>query len=256
MTDVDVAIAAAQAGAQVLRARYGGPLSRFAKSARDFATEADLESEQAVKRVIADACPGDAFLGEEGGLTGAVDAARTWLVDPLCGTLNFAARTPLACVNVALKQAHGLTAAAVADPFTGEIFWTDADVALRRAASDAALAPSSVTRLVDVDFDVRPEWSAALVSTPEFADQFGPRVASTSLALAWVATGQRAAYVFVGDTRDSVHFAAGIALCRAAGCIVTDLAGAEVSSSADGLVAAADQLTHSALLSAIAGVGR
>jgi hypothetical protein len=43
--------------------------------------------------------------------------------------------------------------------------------------------------------------------------------------LAWVAAGRRAAYVTEGDLRDSVHFAAGIALCQAAGCIVAGLHG-------------------------------
>lgn len=61
-----------------------------------------------------------------------------------------------------------------------------------------------------------------MLTSPAFTRQFGPRVLSTTLALAWVAAGRRAAYVAEGDLRDSVHFAAGIALCQAAGCIVTD----------------------------------
>jgi len=59
----------------------------------------------------------------------------------------------------------------------------------------------------------------------EFAARFGSRVLSTSLALAWVAAGRRAGYVTDGDLRDSVHFAAGIAICTAAGVVVTGLAG-------------------------------
>jgi myo-inositol-1(or 4)-monophosphatase len=256
VTDVEIAIAAARAGAEALQRWYGGELTRFAKSATDFATEADLDAENAVREVILSAFPDDAFLGEEGGLAGSADARRTWLVDPLCGTLNFAARTPLACVNVALKENGAITAAAVADPFTGEVYWTDGQPAFVRRAGDVPLAPTSVTRLVDIDFDGRVDWPMALVSSPEFVGRFGPRVSSTSLALAWVATGQRAAYVHAGDTRDSVHFAAGIALCRAAGCVVTDLSGAPVWSSGDGLLAAADGETHAALLAAIGLVVR
>src|SRR5581483_4733085 len=102
MTDGELAIAAAEAGAAVVRARYGGPLERYAKGGTDFATVADLEAEQAILDVIRAARPDDAFLGEEGGLSG--EGERTWLVDPLCGTLNFAARTPLVAVNVALRS--------------------------------------------------------------------------------------------------------------------------------------------------------
>jgi myo-inositol-1(or 4)-monophosphatase len=255
-SDAEVAITAASAGADALRRRYGGELTRFAKSATDFATEADLEAEKAVREVVVGAFPDDAFVGEETGQTGVADAARTWLVDPLCGTLNFAARTPLACVNVALRDDALVTAAAVADPFTGEVFWTDRRSAFARRADDAAISPTPVTRLVDVDFDGRPDWAAALVASPEFVDRFGIRVSSTSLALAWVATGQRAAYVHAGDVRDSVHFAAGIALCRAAGCVVTDLDGADVASSGNGLVAAADAETHATLLAAVHSIDR
>jgi len=211
-TDAELAITAAAAGAEALRRRYGADLTRFAKSATDFATEADLDAEKAVREVIGAARPDDAFVGEEGGLTGDAAAFRTWLVDPLCGTLNFAAGTPLACVNVALRDRGRVTAAAVADPFTDEILWTDGESAAARSAGDVGLTPTSITRLVDVDFDGRPQWAAALVSEPAFVARFGTRVSSTTLALAWVASGKRAAYVHAGDTRDSVHFTAGIAL--------------------------------------------
>lgn len=251
-SDAEVAISAALAGAEVLRRQYGGPLTHFDKSDRDFATEADLAAERAIHDVIAEAFPGDAFLGEEGGLQGAADAARTWLVDPLCGTLNFAARTPLVAVNVALREGGQVTAAAVADPFADEVCWTDCDAAWARTTSDTPLAPDAGSGLVDVDFDGRPVWAATVVSTPDFADRFGLRVSSASLALAWVASGRRAAYLHAGDVRDSVHFAAGIALCRAAGCVVTDLAGEPVESTGNGLVAAADEATHATLLGSVA----
>jgi myo-inositol-1(or 4)-monophosphatase len=62
-----------------------------------------------------------------------------------------------------------------------------------------------------------------------------------------VAAGRRSAYLTEGDVSDSVHFAAGIVLCRAAGCVVTDLRGGPVDSG-DGLAVAADTGTHRALL--------
>jgi myo-inositol-1(or 4)-monophosphatase len=76
-------------------------------------------------------------------------------------------------------------------------------------------------------------------------------VVSTTLAVAWVAAGRRAAYVTDGQLRDSVHFAAGIALCQAAGCVVTGLDGQPVHTSPGGLVVAADEQTHAALLALV-----
>lgn len=48
-----------------------------------------------------------------------------------------------------------------------------------------------------------------------------------------------------------MHFAAGIALCRAAGCVVTGLDGGPVGPAARGLLAAADAETHGLLLALI-----
>ncbi|MEU2615484.1 inositol monophosphatase family protein [Micromonospora sp. NPDC007271] len=257
--DRDVAIAAAEAGAAVVRARYGTPLARVDKSGGDFATAADIEAEQTILDVIRAARPDDAVHGEESGRTGADDAERTWLVDPLCGTLNFAARMPLVAVNVALRTGSdaGATVAASADPFAGEVFWTDGGPAqVRRDGVDERLTPSAETGLVDVNLDPPfpngPAFRAVrLLAHPEFVARFRPRVVSTTLAVAWVAAGRRAAYVTDGQLRDSVHFAAGIALCRAAGCVVTGIDGQPLHTGAGGLLVAADHDTHRALLALV-----
>jgi myo-inositol-1(or 4)-monophosphatase len=176
-------------------------------------------------------------------------------VDPLCGTLNYAVGNMLVAVNVALRDG----AAAVADPFSGEVFFTDGEHAWvrREGADDIPLTPTSATRLVDVNLD-RPFPSAPgfravdLLASPQFAEHFRPRVVSTSLALAWVAAGKRAAYVTDGgDLSRSVHFAAGIALCQAAGCVVTGIDGAPIGETGRGLVVAGDDETHGLLMSMI-----
>jgi len=255
--DSDLAIEAARAGGAVVRALYGQTLARFDKSPGDFATAADIEAEQAIVDILRAARPGDAVLGEEGGRTGAATADRLWLVDPLCGTLNYAARTPLVAVNVALRTGDAITAAATADPFAGEVFWTDGHGAfVRHDGRDDRLMPSAASRLVDVNLDgpvpPGPDFRAArLLADPEFAAEFGPRVLSTTLAVAWVAAGRRAAYVTDGDLRDSVHFTAGIALCRAAGCVVTGVRGQPLHTGAGGLLAAADPDTHARLLALV-----
>ncbi|MEV8226971.1 inositol monophosphatase family protein [Streptomyces sp. NPDC079167] len=251
--DAAVAIAGARAGADVVRKMYGQRLNRIDKGAGDFATAADVEAEQAILGVIRAARPGDAVLGEEGGQQGAADAVRQWLVDPLCGTLNYAVGNMLVAVNVALRDG----AAAVADPFSGEVFFTDGETAWVRhdGTDDALLTPSPATRLVDVNLDPpfpgAPGFRAVdLLAHPGFVERFRPRVVSTTLALAWVAAGKRAAYVTDGgDLSRSVHFAAGIALCRAAGCVVTGIDGDPVGEAGRGLVVAADARTHALLMS-------
>ncbi|GAA3039153.1 inositol monophosphatase family protein [Streptosporangium longisporum] len=258
ITDRDLVLAAARAGADVVGAMYGTSLERFDKSAVDFATAADLAAEKAILDVIRAARPDDAVTGEESGRTGSADAERMWLVDPLCGTLNYAARTPLVSVNVALRVGRDLTVAASADPFAGEVFWTDGDRAcVRRDGVDEGLTPSAGSRLVDVNLDPpfpnAPGFQAArLFTDPAFTGRFGPRVVSTTLAVAWVAAGRRAAFVTDGPMWDNVHFASGIALCRAAGCVITDVHGGPLYDGPGGMVVAADRETHAALLEIVA----
>lgn len=93
-----------------------------------------------------------------------------------------------------------------------------------------------------------------MVASPEFTPRFGVRGLSTSLAATWVATGRRAAYLQHGDVRDSVHFAAPLAVCRAAGCVVTGLRGEPVDSGPFGLLIAADRETHEALVEVSRGM--
>ncbi|MFB7282836.1 inositol monophosphatase family protein [Streptomyces hydrogenans] len=251
LSDAEVAATAARAGAEVVRGLYGRELDRVDKGEGDFATAADLAAERAILDVLRAARPDDAVLGEEGGAQGAAGGLRQWLVDPLCGTLNYAVGNKLVAVNVALRGG----AAAVADPFGG-LFRTDGTTAW--GEDGEVLAPTAATGLVDVNLDPpfpgAPGFRAVdLLAHPDFVAGFRPRVVSTTLALAWVAAGRRAAYVTDGgDLSGSVHFAAGIALCRAAGCVVTGLDGTPVGEDgARGLVAAADAATHARLMAMI-----
>ena len=249
-SDTAVAVAAAWAGAAVALASWRTPVARHGKGGIDFATDADLASERAVRDTLRQQRPEDAVTGEEYGADG--PAERTWLVDPICGTLNYAAGTPLFAVNVALREGQQVRVAAAADPASGEVFVTDGERAWRDGSPDEPLAPDPDNRLVEVDLDRGATRSQALLAQPAFHERYAPRVVSTSLGLAWVAAGRFAAYVADSDVSDSVHYAAGLALCRGAGCVVTDLDGGEVSSGR-GLLAAADAATHRDLLGLVDG---
>ncbi|MFE5310623.1 inositol monophosphatase family protein [Isoptericola sp. NPDC056605] len=247
MSDTHVAVEAALAGATEVADAFRRPVTRHAKVGLDFATDTDVAAEQAVRAVLAAARPGDAVVGEELGTSGG-DAARRWYVDPLCGTLNFAAGVPSFGVNVALVERRDgierVLAAAVADPLTREVVWTDG---VRTRVRDAAgspevdASPTPVTRLVNVDVD-NGGATPALVADAGLRASWAVRVASSSLALAWVAAGRHAAYVTGAGVAGSVHFLPGVALCEAAGCVVTDLDGGPVHGGR-GILAAADAAT-------------
>jgi len=241
-----------------VRSRYGAALTRFEKASGVFATAADIEAEKVILDVLRAARPDDVVVGEEIGRTGYDGNGRVWLVDPLCGTLNYAARSMLVSVNVALRAGAQTLVAASVDPFAEEVFWTDdARACLRRDGMDEPLTPSADSGLVDVNLDPPfpndPGFRAVrLLSDRGFIERFRPRVVSTTLAVAWVAAGRRAAYVTDGHLlQDSVHFASGIALCQAAGCVVTGIQGQPLHLGAGGLVVAADEETHATLLALV-----
>jgi fructose-1,6-bisphosphatase/inositol monophosphatase family enzyme len=104
------------------------------KSARDVVTEVDHLSEALIVEAIRTAFPGDGILAEESGTTARGDgssatgsAGRTWVVDPLDGTVNYANGIPFFCVSLALVV-DGLPAVGVVhDPCRGETFEATCD---------------------------------------------------------------------------------------------------------------------------------
>lgn len=251
LTDAEVAIEAALAGAEVVARYYGSNHELFAKSSTDFVTETDIDAENAIITVLETHRPADARTGEESGDSGSHEGSRRWLIDPLCGTLNFAASTPLVAVNVALLQDGRSSTAAAADPIADELFWTDGSRSfIRRGSGDRLLAPTSLSSLIEINCDGpldRPFVGGQLVNDPRLRATYGPRVISSTLGVAWVAAGRRAAYISDGSFRGNLHFAAGIAIAEAAGCVISDLAGDPLNTGR-GLVISADPATHQSVM--------
>jgi myo-inositol-1(or 4)-monophosphatase len=71
------------------------------KSAGNYVTESDRDSEAAIVELLAREAPGIAILAEE---SGGVRAGTIWAVDPLDGTTNFTRGLPMVGVSVALLR--------------------------------------------------------------------------------------------------------------------------------------------------------
>ena len=124
---LDVALDAAAAAAQELLMRFEQPIEVETKSTQtDPVSAADVAAEQAIRAVLAEARPGDAILGEEGGETQASEGAEPtglrWIVDPLDGTVNYLYGISQWAVSVAVEDADGPIAGVVAHPVSGELF--------------------------------------------------------------------------------------------------------------------------------------
>ncbi len=101
---------AADAAATLTRMR-AGPRDVSRKELRDVVTDADLASERLVLDGIRALTPGAAILSEEAGASGDAGQER-WIVDPLDGTVNYAAGLPWFSVTMAYQH-HGRTVAGV-----------------------------------------------------------------------------------------------------------------------------------------------
>ncbi len=120
------------------------------KELRDVVTDADLASERIVLEGILTLTPGAATLSEEAGASGLTGGAR-WIVDPLDGTVNYAAGLPWFSVTLAYQE-HGRTRAGVvlapvagivgryADGDVATVNGRDARVSERTSLSDAVIS--------------------------------------------------------------------------------------------------------------------
>lgn len=116
------AVAAARAGGAVLTDGLSRSIDVEQKSERaSIVTEVDLASQRRIFETIGSAFPDHVIMGEEGD-GGGDDRSHTWIVDPLDGTSNYASGIPFACVSVAVRDADGVVAGAIFEPFRGELF--------------------------------------------------------------------------------------------------------------------------------------
>lgn len=122
---INVAVRAArEAGKIINRASLDLDLLRVTqKSARDFVTEVDRASEQAIIDILLKAFPQHGILGEETGTThGQADSEYQWIIDPLDGTTNFIHGMPVYAVSIALAHQGVVQHGVVYDPSRDELF--------------------------------------------------------------------------------------------------------------------------------------
>lgn len=122
---INVAVRAArEAGKIINRASLDLDLLRVTqKSARDFVTEVDRASEQAIIDILLKAFPQHGILGEETGTThGRADSEYQWIIDPLDGTTNFIHGMPVYAVSIALAHQGVVQHGVVYDPSRDELF--------------------------------------------------------------------------------------------------------------------------------------
>lgn len=102
--ELQTAVEAARAGAAVITTYTERSRSQSfeLKGRHDLVTEADVASEKAITSVIRRMFPDDTILAEESHGGAVLTDARTWIIDPIDGTTNFAHGVPFYAVSIAM----------------------------------------------------------------------------------------------------------------------------------------------------------
>jgi myo-inositol-1(or 4)-monophosphatase len=194
------------------------------KGDQDFLTEADGAVERLVAGRLAQAFPDDAFFGEEGG---GEYRQRTWVVDPIDGTANFARGIPHFSVSIALVVDGRVEVGAVLAPMHNELFAAARGEGASLNGARIQVSPTTDLRQATVELG----WSKRLPMS-EYADMVRRVVAtgagimrsgSGALGLAYVAAGRIDAYAELHiNAWDAL---AGILLVEEAGGLTNDFLG-------------------------------
>lgn len=121
---LNVAISAARNGGKIARSRLGSPGYLTWKGRRDVVSEASLEVQNAVVSTILEEFPDAAIAAKEGPDDGPlpVHAPHLWIVDPICGSLNYAQGVPHFAISIAVRSGGNICAGVVYDPCRDELF--------------------------------------------------------------------------------------------------------------------------------------
>ncbi len=234
-----------------------------AKGGTEFVTEADRLAEELILEGLARRFPGDSVLAEESGASGAGrPGGRTWYVDPLDGTTNFAHGYPFFAVSIACGDTDGPLLGVVCAPYLDELY-------LAHRGGGAVLERPGHRQCVPLVRRAPVELERALLATgfPYVRDELVDRNTrlvrdflkapchgvrrggSAAIDLCHTAAGKLDGYWEWGlrpwDT------AAGALIAREAGCRVSDADGTETAVPTASIVAAAPVL-HEAMLRVIA----
>ena len=200
------------------------------KSKRDVVTDADYASERLAIDAIKARYPGDAILAEESGEHAGVlrddgsHNGRTWVIDPLDGTVNYANGIPYYCVSIGLVVDDVPTVGVVLDPARDDLYAATVDGPATLGGEP--ITTSAKETLSDYVVSLAVIGRGGLARERKIAPliRIHRRMGSAALSLAYVANGRFDAYIQNGGLSLWDVAAAGL-IAERAGAVVTDLAG-------------------------------
>ena len=216
------------------------------KGPADFVSQADLKSEQILKRELAKARPEYGLLFEEGGGAPGKDTSNRWVVDPLDGTLNFLHGIPHFAISIGVERDGEPYAGVIYNPINDELYWAEkgqgAHLNERRLRVSArkkmeeSLIGTGAPFLGHGDHPRFIKRAEAVIGKTAGVRRMG----AAALDLAYVASGRLDG--FWEETLNPWDICAGVVLVREAGGYVSEISGGNGMMSSGSVLAANDQL--------------
>lgn len=222
----------------------------------DLSTEGDLDNEELIKTELDRWFPDDGIIAEETLSDDSdINSGREWIIDPICGSLNFKNGVKFFCTNIALADNGNLIASCVVDHCREEYIWSVGNQEIF-IGSDL-FKPSEKTKATTIDVDL-----TALVEVSKERVQRHEKLVSyllknkkyyltsynTSLPFAYVALGRLDAYA--NGSSKVWDLAAANFLIMQKG-IVTEMDGKPWTLKSDNCLASIDKSLHQELLNAV-----
>ena len=123
---LNIMIKASEKASKVLIRDFGEveKLQVSSKGPSDFVTNADLKTEKIIIEELKKAKPNYSILSEEKGVEINKDS-KTWIIDPIDGTINFLHGIPHFAISIALKDGAEIIAGLIYDPIKNEMFFAE-----------------------------------------------------------------------------------------------------------------------------------
>lgn len=247
-------IASAAAAETLPRFRSQGAVVNKLAGGFDPVTEADREAERAIRALIGEEFPDHGILGEEHGSEN-LASRHVWVIDPIDGTRAFISGLPVWGTLVGLTVDGDAVAGLMSQPFTGELFYANADGAFYEGPGGSRkLAARKTTKLEDATLftttpalfkgDARSRFD--LFETKVQLSRYG----TDCYAFAMVAAGT--VDIVADPGLKPYDIVALIPIIEKAGGVVTTFDGRPAESGGDILAAATPEL-HEAAMAALRG---
>ena len=247
-------IKAASASGNLLMKHFSKKLIIKKKSKKDIVTNADIEAERIILKILMKKFPKFNYYSEEKGSINN-NSNYTWIIDPLDGTVNYANKIPIFTTSIALKHKNEIILAVTYAPYLKELYYAEKGkgsflnnkkifVSKKPKLNCCISSLSSGTKTKEKTRVMKSIYNIVLPKSKNLI-----MLNSTTLTLAYTASSRIDNFISYHTSIENI--AAGILLVKEANGLVTDFKGNTFNIDKDLNMVASNGKIHKELLKII-----